>query len=30
MPVGLLSGVAAALLAAGGYLVLRLRRTSRG
>ncbi|MBW8697944.1 hypothetical protein MBT84_00025 [Streptomyces sp. MBT84] len=30
IPVGLLSGVAAALVAAGGYLVLRLRRSSRG
>ncbi|GAA3766620.1 hypothetical protein GCM10022206_01420 [Streptomyces chiangmaiensis] len=29
-PVGLLAGVAAALVAAGGYLVLRRRRTSRG
>ncbi|MEU6325627.1 LPXTG cell wall anchor domain-containing protein, partial [Streptomyces sp. NPDC047009] len=29
-PVGLLSGTAAALVAAGGYLVLRRRRTSRG
>ncbi|MET7497295.1 LPXTG cell wall anchor domain-containing protein [Streptomyces sp900116325] len=29
-PVGLLSGAAAALMAAGGYLVLRRRRASRG